>query len=63
MGIEAAKINRGKKSELELKSNLIKQLENAIKKLNTSKSFAKDQDQILGLKLNLKKLLKPLTKA
>ena len=58
VGIEAAKINRGKKSELELKSNLIKQLENAIKKLDTSKSFAKRPGSDTRVKTESKKIIK-----
>ena len=58
VGIEASKINRGKKSELELKGNLIEQLENAIKKLDTSKSFAKRPGSDTRVETEAKKIIK-----
>lgn len=58
VGIEAASINRGKKGEKELKGNLIQQLEDAIEKLDKSRSFAKRPGSDTRLEIESKKIIK-----
>jgi len=58
IGIEASSKNRGKKSELELKANLIEQLEKAIVKLNKAKSFADRKGSDTRIEIEAKKVVK-----
>ena len=58
IGIEASSINRGKKSELELKANLIEQLEKAIVKLNKAKSFTDRKGSDTRIEIEAKKVVK-----